>query len=496
MRLSPVIVAMALLASLPEPAGSQARLPWESSGRQPSGPGTENITEAQLPMARARLEQPGVAWVGQAVPVVIEVIVPTWFSGAPTFPDIDIPDALTLSPEAAWNFVVRSGRQTFPAQARRFLVFPQAERRYAIPSLTVEVSYALPAGSPSKPVALSTGPLTFEARLPAGASDAEYFLTTDGFRIMQRTDPLTAELQVGGSLTRTVTMTARNTTGQSLPPLKFVAPDGIHLYPGMPRVAETAERGSVVATRTEEATYAAEKEGHYSLPGITVLWWNPQTKKMNRASVPAIELNVRAGAASSREVFTSSQADEEQSPAARPDPRKLVARALRWALAVMAAFLLLLLARRALGLKGRSLAALLDSRRLRAAESEAAWFRRFKKASLSNDPQAALRHLMRWLDRADRRPPVPLLRQLAAESGASGLAEEAGALNALLFDRRTDAARDGSRRPWSGRRLYHDVARARRRRLETLRQAARGAQPTAGSAWPALAPRLNPASRP
>jgi hypothetical protein len=311
MHFKPLFVLGFLLFAFSENSFSQTRLPWLRS-EQPKRPQAEEVQESQLPLARARMEGSGEVWVGQAVPVNVEVIVPTWFTGAPKFPDLEVPNAVTLSPEAAVNFVVQSGEKSFSGQGRRYLIYPQVNGKYSVPSAKIEVTYALPDGKPSAPAILAFPLIQFEARLPAGAEGAKYYVTTSNLGIKQSLDRKLEGLKVGDSFTRTVDMTAEDTVGISLPPLKFEAPEGIGLYPGTPKVSEIAERGKIEATRTETATYVLEKEGRYTLPEIVILWWNPQTKKMNKARLPAIELQIEANLYYNTEVFASSQEPEEK----------------------------------------------------------------------------------------------------------------------------------------------------------------------------------------
>jgi hypothetical protein len=311
MRFKPVFVSGLLLILLSGHAFGQASLPWLRS-EQPKGPEKEGVLESQLPLVRARIEGSGEVWVGQAVPLNVEVIVPTWFTGAPKFPELEVRNAVALSPEGAVNFVVQSGGKTFSAQGQRYLIYPQVKGKYTVPPVRVQVTYALPDGKPSPPAIFASPPIQFEVRLPAGAEGAKYYLTTSNFRISQSLDRKLEGLKIGDSVTRTVNITAEDTVGISLPPLKFEAPEGIRLYPGTPKVSEKAERGKIEATRTETATYVLEKEGRYTLPEIAIMWWNPQTKKMNKARLPAIELQIEAGSGLNAEVFASSQEPEEK----------------------------------------------------------------------------------------------------------------------------------------------------------------------------------------
>ena len=470
------LVVAPLLLGAAVPARAQAPLPWAGPA-QPAKAVAETVTESQLPLVRVRLEAASGVSVGQAVPLVVEVIVPSWFTAAPKFPDLEVPNAVTLSPEASWNFAVQSGGRTFSGQARRYLVFPQVSGRYTIPSPKVEASYALPDGKPS-PIALLAGSsLAFEARVPPGAKGAKYFLTADGFRLRQSFSRKPGDLQAGDSLDRTVTMTAQNTAGISLPPLTFEVPDGIRLYPGTPAVTETAERGRVEATRTEKVTYLAEKEGRYTLPEIVILWWNPTSRTTHRASLPPVELNVRASAGFRPEVFAGSEAEDGRPPGTTTGSRRSLRTALQLLAVLVAALLVVLAAWKLLGLGALSPAAWLAARRARRREAEATWFKRFRRASRSRDPRSALRHLMFWLDCADGRPTVPTLERFAGESGVAGLSREARHLGELLFTRRANSGGD-SRASWSGTRLYKAVARARRSGREATRRARQPVMPT------------------
>ena len=456
-----LVAGLVLIVFLGQVFG-QGNLPWLKSepSKPPEGP---EISGLQLPLVRIRIEGSGETWVGQAVPLNVEVIVPSWFTGAPKFPELDVPNAVTLSPEAAVNFVVQSAGKTFSGQGRRYLIFPQAKGRYTVPSAKVEVSYAMPDGKPSPLKILASASIQFEARVPPGAEGAKYFLTTDRFQISQSLDRKLEGLKVGDSITRIVNMTAEGTVGISLPPLKLEAPEGIRLYPGTPRVSEKAERGKVEATRTETATYVLEKEGHYTIPEIVILWWNPQTKGMNKARVPAVDLNVQGNRGYSAEAFASSQEPEEKPP---EEPGRTMKERLRplleWAALFLLLFLLLVAVRRIFSLKGLSIRSYLAERKRRKAAAEKTYFKRFRNASLSNDPRASLRELMSWLDRTNIRPVAPTLEGFAKESGIKELLKEEATLNRLLFAGHEETKVNDRQIKWSGKPFYRAVARARK----------------------------------
>ncbi len=465
MRFKLFLVFGLVLFAFSECAFGQVVLPW-AKPEQLKGAETEEVSESQLPLVRARIEGNGEVWVGQVVPLRVEVIVPSWFTGAPRFHELEVPNAVTLSPEGTVNFVVQSGVKTFSGQSLRYLIYPQIKGKYTVPSAKVEVTYALPDGTPSQPRLLASSPVQFEARIPPGAEGAKYFLTTTNFLITQSLDRKPDALRVGDSITRTVDMTAEDTVGIGLPPLKFEAPEGIRLYSGTPKVSEKAERGKIEATRTESATYVLEKEGQYTLPEITILWWDPQKKRMNKDSLPPIGLQVQSNSGFSTEVFASSQ--EPEKTQVEEHSRTVLERlkaSLPWVLLLLGVCLLLLILRRILSWKGISIRSSLAERKRRRADAERTYFERFRKASLSNDARGSLRELMFWIDRINTRSAAPTLKQFVEQSGMPELLKETNQLSESLFAEMIETDHVEPERKWSGKSFYKLVASARRARI-------------------------------
>ncbi len=465
MRFKLILALGLLLIDFSWNAFGQTSLPWVRS-EQTKGPGKEEVLESQLPLVRTHIEGSSEVWVGQAVPLNIEVIVPSWFSGAPRFPELEVPNAVTLSPEAAVNFVVQSAGKTFSAQSRRYLIFPQGKGKYTVPSAKVVVTYAMPDGKSSAPTYLASPSLIFEARMPAGAEGAKYFLTTKNFHISQSLDRKLEDLKVGDSIIRTIYMTAEDTLGMTLPVLSFEAPEGIRLYAGVPKISEKTERGIIEAIRIETATYLLEKEGRYKLPEIVILWWDPQKKKMNKARLSDIEFKVERNPGYNAEVFASSK-DIEGKPSDKPKQTILdrLKESLRWVFVVLGILVFSLAIRRILFSKGISFRSYLTERRRRKTDSEATYFKRFRKASLSNDARAALRELMFCLDRLNTQAEASTLKRFTRESGMPGLLKEGDALEGLLFARSAAARPKESQGGWSGKSFYKLVAQSRRAQI-------------------------------
>ncbi len=98
-------------------------------------------TKSLTPFARARLEPASKVTVGQPVSVTVEVLVPSWFTGAPVFPDLDVPDAITIFSERGSNFTERIDGQTWAGQSRSYTVYAQRSGSFSIPKIPIAVKY-------------------------------------------------------------------------------------------------------------------------------------------------------------------------------------------------------------------------------------------------------------------------------------------------------------------------------------------------------------------
>ena len=99
-------------------------------------------------------------------------------------------------------------------------------------------------------------------------------------------------------VTRTITLSAEGLTGVQLGELDFPDVDGLKLYPDKAVYEDNVTGSGITGTKTFKVAIIPTRAGHYTLPGITVNWWNTDTDKAEQVSIPASQLNVFAGAGS------------------------------------------------------------------------------------------------------------------------------------------------------------------------------------------------------
>jgi len=410
------------------------------------------------PFARVRLEPSNDVTVGQPISVVVEVLVPSYFMGAPVFPDLDVDDAVVVFEPRGANFTERAeGGVTLAGQSRRYDIYPQRRGEYVIPTIGVDVRYFGVDGATDASV--SSAPVRFRASVPDGAEGLDPFIATTRLTLEESFDVEPVEIFVGDAFTRTLTMTVADALSMVIPPLEFAPIPGLSVYPSPPRATDSGgERGSAVAgTRVEAASYLAREPGHYELPEVALEWWDVAGQRRMRATVAAVEFDVVVDPSAVTEIELPADASTEvveETPARGRWP--LLSFVERYGAVVAGALLVVWLGIRLEHL----LAPRLRRARLAREHSESASFVRFRDAALSGDSRATARALMAWLDRRNESSRTALFHDFAREADDPMLEREVSALDGALYGPDPDDV------VWSGARLWRRVNKARARRVD------------------------------
>ena len=384
------------------------------------------LLQEPAPFVRARLEPDATVTVGQPVSVVVEVLVPAYFMGAPQFAELDLSDALVLFEPRGVNFTERVDAETFAGQSRRYTIYPQRAGRYEIPEVSVGVRYF--GGSGATDATVSTPPIIFEATIPPEAEGLGYFIATSRLTLEERLEPEAGGLRVGDALRRTVNVTVEGALSMVIPPIAFEPIPGLGVYPDPPVVRdEGGARGQmIVGTRVDSASYVAEREGRYELPAIELSWWNVDSGRLERTSAGAIELDVIPNPDLATE-FALPPEELSEEPKQAVGRVSILDRPLRYGGFFLILALALLFTKRF----GRRLLARPDN-----VETEVTFFQRFEKAALADDARATARTLMFWLDQKHDGAGVATFREFAEVASDRELDDEARALGDILYAER------------------------------------------------------------
>jgi hypothetical protein len=103
------------------------------------------------------------------------------------------------------------------------------------------------------------------------------------------------KLKAGEPVTLTLAIMAEGLTAEQLPPLKLEAPAGIKAYTDKPELRNQTNANGVVGVRNENWVILAPYNGNYTLPAITLEWWNTSTQKAEQAKIEPVTLVVSGG---------------------------------------------------------------------------------------------------------------------------------------------------------------------------------------------------------
>ena len=426
------------------------------------------VSAAEPAQVRVALDTDLPVWVGQKVAFHVDLMSATFFAGTPTFDLPDLPGVVLMKVDArpvVSTEQVNGG--TYSVQRHEFVLFPQQSGTITVPPFWVRFAVAPAFGKPPVKQTLMTGTLMVEVSMPPGTAGVALLISTTDLTVDDIWSPALGDdyivkAKVGDALTRTIIRRAADVPGMAFPPLPFGTHDGLSVYPKPPAVEDSTHRGDFTGQRIETVTYMCEKAGTYTLPLLTIPWFDVDEAQLKRVELPAVTLEVVAH------------------PRLSLDPPSSTASHLRltyrgwWRIGgtvcvILVAALLLWRFRHPLSLR-------LNGWRSSRAESQAASFARLKTACRSGNPAEVFNALMRWLDGTHAGAGVATIEQFLQEAGDDELRAQVEQLHRLLFAPHSD-----SKPPWSGYLLYArlvHVQKHRHRRPHSSVSQRRGVLPT------------------
>ena len=253
--------------------------------------------EPQL-LVQTRLVPGDAVVVGEPLQLQVDVLTNTWFTSAATLPELSIRGTDILPPNAEAQHLTQTLHgQTLTGLRYTYRITANLAQGFAIPPFTVratpaQASHELPAQTPA---------MQFRASLPSGFSPGEPVLVASALRFSQTISPNAGPFKVGDSLSRTLTLQADNTPGLSLPTPALGTLQGLSAYPKTPQVRNLDDgRGSFIGgQRIDRVSYRIEREGDFTLPAISVKWWDSVNRKVQVSQVPGFSFKATANSGES-----------------------------------------------------------------------------------------------------------------------------------------------------------------------------------------------------
>jgi len=252
-------------------------------------------TEPELRI-RSHLQPTNSIMVGGILELQLDVLTDSWFTDAPTLPDLKLPGALVMPPDGHAEHLNQTlDGKSFNGMRYRYRITPNLAQGFDIPALTV---HATP-GQASTPLTAQSQPLHFIATQPPGFKPGEPVLVAQGLRFTQTVLNSATPLKVGDSLTRQLTLQADDALAMSLPAPSLADVAGLSRYPKAPQISNLDDgRGHFNGgQRIDTVTYRIDTEGRHHLPSIELKWWDASTGQTRTAQVPAVTFDAAANSA-------------------------------------------------------------------------------------------------------------------------------------------------------------------------------------------------------
>jgi hypothetical protein len=236
------------------------------------------------------------AVVSQQVLLNIEVATTTWFAGGTKIGLFDIDGVVVLRRKKfANNSTKRDAGQTWVVQVWTIALYPQHAATFTVPAIELSLSIADGNGGEIEGTA-KTSPVSFSAVIPKSLAEQKQWVATSSLQIEQTVNRDIETLRVGDAVVRTIEIKADDIAAMMLPRVIAKQYDGLAVYEKLPKVEDSVNRGSYLASRTQELTYVAEKQGEYIIPAQKFHWWDTSSQTVKIEELPKLTVIVGVGA--------------------------------------------------------------------------------------------------------------------------------------------------------------------------------------------------------
>ncbi len=253
------------------------------------------------------------AYVQEQIILTIKLITRVSLSGAQLDP-LTIADTFITELDEK-NYKTTLNNKPALIVEKRFAIHPLKAGSLTIPALRYQVQvddgdmFSRIYGNNNNILRLMTEEKTLEIK--AAPTDQSNWLPTNNLHISEHWSAGLENLKVGEPISRTITITAQGLTAAQIPPLPAINLEGLTFYQDQAQTDDQKNQKGIQGSRIETTAVIPNKTGSFTLPEITINWWNTQTQSYEVARLPAVTLNVTSGGNQlSSDQLNNSQTDD------------------------------------------------------------------------------------------------------------------------------------------------------------------------------------------
>ena len=261
--------------------------------------------------------------------------------------DLELPDSSDVVVKQVGldeNSTAERNGQSYQVATRHYLLFPLHSGKLTLEGPVLDAEIAVRQPSPFgndpfggffgglssggilrtvRPLRLQGNPIALSVRpRPAGAVGS-YWLPAREVTLSAAWSPAKLTARAGDPVTLDLNLQATGLTAAQLPDLSSLLsiPSGLKAYPDQPKLSDSTRDGKLVGSRDQAIALLADSPGHYTIPALTVTWWDTQANKPRVTTLPASTLTILPAPGS-----TSTAAVTPPAPSARPSSPPIASR--------------------------------------------------------------------------------------------------------------------------------------------------------------------------
>ena len=201
------------------------------------------------------------------------------------------------------QYQTRLDKKSYLVLEQQFALFPQQSGTLKIGPVRAEVQFGSRSRSifdalksPSKIKRVRSKSLALQVLAKPETFNAVHWLPSTDVQLDDEWQGDLTRLAAGEPVTRIITLTAEGLTAAQLPDLVQTDVAGIKQYPDKPVFENQRSSRGIDAVLQRRIAIIPTAAGHYSLPEISIPWWNIRTGLQEVARIPARTIEVQQGA--------------------------------------------------------------------------------------------------------------------------------------------------------------------------------------------------------
>ena len=184
----------------------------------------------------------------------------------------------------------------------RYAIYPQHSGALVIPAQTFSATLVesrppqentLQGTKPGKLIHVSSAELALTVKPKPAIYPADApWLPARSLSVTEGWNPEPEHVQVGDSLTRSLTVKAEGLSSAQLPALPSSDINGLRRYPDQPVLGNQNNDRGLIGSREDREALVPTRAGAIELPAVDVVWWNTHEDHLERTTLPARTLQV------------------------------------------------------------------------------------------------------------------------------------------------------------------------------------------------------------